>query len=115
LVNTLTGEGIDSALESAKIAAEHLLNMFAAGDLSSKNLKAYDKLLRQRYQNLFVLCNRLRFVYLNSMILNRYVTSAARDRDLMKLFMNIVLENQDVYKGLSPRTILKVVFGYILS
>ena len=115
LVNPVTGEGIDYALESAKIAAEHLLNMFAAGDLSSKNLKAYDKLLRQRYQDLFVLCNRLRFVYLNPLILNRVVTSAARNQDLMKLFMNIVLENQDAYEGLSFRTILKVVFGNILS
>jgi len=115
LVNPVTGEGIDYALESGKIAAEYLLNMFAAGDLSGNNLKAYDKLLRQRYQDLFVLCNRLRFVYLNPLILNRVVTSAARNRDLMKLVMNIVLENQDVYEGLSPRTMLKVVFGNILS
>jgi flavin-dependent dehydrogenase len=111
LVNPVTGEGIDYALESAKIAAEHLLSMFAAGDLSGKHLKAYDQLLRQRYQDLFVLCNRLRFVYGNPLILNRFVTSATRDQDLMKLFMNIVLENQNVYEGLSPRTILKVVFG----
>lgn len=111
LVNPVTGEGIDYALESAKIAAEHLLSMFAAGDLSGKHLKAYDQLLRQRYQDLFVLCNRLRFVYLNPLILNRVVTSAARDQYLMKLFMNIVLENQNVYEGLSPMTILKVVFG----
>ena len=115
LVNPVTGEGIDYALESARIAAEHLLNMFAAGDLSSKNLKVYDRLLRQRYQDLFVLCNRLRFVYLNPLILNRVVTSAARSQDLMKLFMNIVLENQDAYEGLSPRTILKVVFGKMLG
>jgi hypothetical protein len=52
----------------------------------------------------------LRFVYLNPLILNRVVTSAARDQDLIKLFMNIVIENQNVYKGLSPMTILKVVF-----
>lgn len=111
LVNPVTGEGIDYALESAKIAAEHLVSMFAAGDLSGKNLKAYDELLRQRYQDLFVLCNRLRFVYLNPLILNRVVTAAARDQDLLRIFMNIVLENQNVFEGLSPRTILKVVFG----
>lgn len=111
LVNPVTGEGIDYALESAKIAAEHLVHMLATGDLSGKNLKAYDKLLRQRYQDLFVLCNRLRFVYLNPLILNRVVTAAACDQDLMRIFMNIVLENQNVYEGLSPRTILKVVFG----
>ena len=111
LVNPVTGEGIDYALESAKIAAEHLLSMFAAGDLSSKHLKVYDQLLRQRYQDLFVLCNRLRFVYLNPLILNRVVTSAAHNQDLMKLFMNIVLENQNVYEGLAPRTMMKVILG----
>lgn len=115
LVNPVTGEGIDYALESGKIAAEHLVSMFAAGDLSCKNLKAYDQLLRQRYQRLFVLYNRLRFVYLNPLILNRLISSVARSQELMKLFMNIVLENQDVYEGLSPRTISKVVFGNILS
>jgi geranylgeranyl reductase family protein len=111
LVNPVTGEGIDYALESARIAAKHLVHMFAADDLSGKNLKAYDKLLRQRYQDLFVLCNRLRFVYLNPLILNRVVTAAAHEQDLMRIFMNIVLENQNAYEGLSPRTILKVVFG----
>jgi geranylgeranyl reductase family protein len=111
LVNPVTGEGIDYALESAKIAAGHLLSMFAAGDLSDEHLKAYDQSLRQHYQGLFVLCNRLRFVYLNPLILNRVVTSAAHDQDLMRIFMNIVLENHNVYEGLTPRTMLKVVFG----
>ncbi len=111
LVNPVTGEGIDYALESASIAAEHLLSMFASDDLSDERLKAYDLLLRQRYQDLFVLCNRLRFVYLNPLVLNRVVTSAARNQDLMRMFMDIVLENQNVYEGLSPKTMLKVVFG----
>ena len=111
LVNPVTGEGIDYALESAKMAAEQLLSMFAAGDLSGERLKAYDRLLRRRYQDLFVLCNRLRFVYLNPLILNRVVSAAARDQDLMRIFMNIVLENQHVNEGLSTRTMLKVVFG----
>ena len=33
----------------------------------------------------------------------------------MKLFMNIVLENQNVYEGLSPMTILKAVLGVVLQ
>lgn len=110
LVNPVTGEGIDYALESAKLAAEHLLSMFASGDLSGKPLQAYDNVLRQRYQDLFVLCNRLRFVYLNPLVLNRVVTAAAHDQDLLRIFMNIVLENQNAYEGLTPRTLLKVVF-----
>ncbi len=110
LVNPVTGEGIDYALESGKIAAEHIARMLHATDLSRKNFVAYDKQLRQQYQRLFVVCDGLRLVYLNPLILNRAVTSAARNSELMTLYMNIAIENQDIYKGLSPATITKAVF-----
>ena len=29
----------------------------------------------------------------------------------MEMFMNIIIENEDAYEGLSPRTLSKVVFG----
>src|SRR5204863_1191051 len=105
------GEGIDYALESGKMAAEHLIRMFAANDLSIKQLAEYDRLLRERYQRLFVLCDRLRFLYLNPLVLNRAVRSVAQQNDLMEMFMNIIIENEDAYEGLSPRTLSKVVFG----
>jgi menaquinone-9 beta-reductase len=111
LVNPVTGEGIDYALESGKIAAEHLADMFSADNLSLKNLARYDQVLRERYQRLFILCDRLRFLYLNPLFLNRAVLSVARNEDLMTLLMNITIENQDVYQGLSPKTFSKVVFG----
>ncbi|MDQ6642997.1 MAG: geranylgeranyl reductase family protein [Chloroflexota bacterium] len=111
LVNPVTGEGIDYALESGKMAAEHLIHMFAANDLSIKHLAEYDQLLRERYQRLFVLCDRLRFLYLNPLVLNRVVRSVAQQNDLMEMFMNIVIENHNAYEGISARTISKVVFG----
>jgi hypothetical protein len=85
--------------------------MFAANDLSIKHLAEYDRLLRERYQRLFVLCDRLRFLYLNPLVLNRAVRSVAQQNDLMEMFMNIVIENQNVYEGISARTITKAVFG----
>jgi len=113
LVNPVTGEGIDYALESGKIAAAHVSHMFAAGDFSVKQLTAYDTILRQHYQRLFVLCDQLRMLYLNPLILNQVVRAVARDDELMALLMNIAIDNQDAYKGLAPRTIAKVIFGGI--
>ncbi|MBA2286136.1 MAG: geranylgeranyl reductase family protein [Ktedonobacteraceae bacterium] len=111
LVNPVTGEGIDYALESGKMAAEHLLDMFAADDLSLTRLRLYDQHLRQRYQRLFVLCDRLRLLYLNPFFLNRVIKTAASNDELMKLYMNIVIENQDVYAGVAPKTLSKVLLG----
>ena len=73
LVNPVTGEGIDYALESGKLAAEHLTAMFAAGDFSINRLRAYDAQLRAEYQRLFTLCDRLRLLYLNAPVINRAI------------------------------------------
>jgi geranylgeranyl reductase family protein len=110
LVNPVTGEGIDYGMESGKMAAEHLSHMFAIGDFSVKQLAAFDKLLRKRYQQLFVLCDRLRLLYLNHLFVNQVVRAVARSEELMNLFMNIAVENQNVYRGLAPGTIAKVIF-----
>lgn len=110
LVNPVTGEGIDYGLESGKMAAEHLSHMFATGDFSVKQLAAFDKLLRLCYQHLFVLCDRLRLLYLNPLFVNQVVRAVSRSEELMNLFMNIAIENQNVYRGLAPSTIAKVLF-----
>ncbi len=99
-----------SATSAGKMAAEHLSHMFAIGDFSVKQLAAFDKLLRKRYQQLFVLCDRLRLLYLNHLFVNHVVRAVARSEELMNLFMNIAVENQNVYRGLAPGTIAKVIF-----
>lgn len=53
LVNPLTGDGIDFALETGKLAAEHLRQLFERADLSREALSGYDRLLRQQYGALF--------------------------------------------------------------
>jgi menaquinone-9 beta-reductase len=109
LVNPITGEGIDYGMESGKLAAEHLTHMFAIGDFSLKQLAAFDKQLRQRYQSLFVLCDRLRLLYLNPFFVNLVVRAVARNEELMNLFMHIAIENQNPSRGLAPSTIAKVI------
>ncbi|MCW5848602.1 MAG: geranylgeranyl reductase family protein [Anaerolineae bacterium] len=91
LVNPLTGEGIDYALESGHLAASHLLAMFGAGDFSSARHAEYDHLLRARFQRLFVFCNRVRAICLNPPLLNLLVWAANRRPDLKLRLMHIVL------------------------
>lgn len=86
LVNPLTGEGIDYALESGRLAAGHLLAMFESGDFSPARHAEYDQRLRARFQRLFVFCNRVRAVCLNPPLLNLLVTAAGlRPRLKMRL------------------------------
>jgi len=110
LVNPITGEGIDYGMESGKMAAEHLTHMFTIGDFSQKQLAAFDQQLRQRYQRLFELCDRLRLLYLNPLFVNMVVRAIARNENLMDLFMDIAIENQNISRGLAPSTIAKVIF-----
>ena len=110
LVNPVTGEGIDYALESGQLAAHHLAHMFAEGDFSAAHFKEYDAELRKRYQRLFVLCDRLRTLYLNPLVLDQAVKASARNRELMDLFMNVAIDNQDIYASIAPGTLAKVLF-----
>lgn len=59
LVNPLTGDGIDFALESGRMAAAHLRSFFAADDLSTAALAAYDQQLRVRFGRLFRRCAQI--------------------------------------------------------
>ncbi len=111
LVNPLTGEGIDFALESGKLAAVHIAGMFADDDFSPQRLRAYDQVLRQHFQRLFVFLSRIRSLYINPLLVKRFVRMAARVPDLSDLLVNILLGHQDAAAGVSPRTIRQVLLG----
>ncbi len=91
LVNPLTGEGIDYALESGQVAGAHALAMLTAGDFSPARFAAYDAALRARFQRLFVFCNRVRAVCLNPPLLNLLVWAANRRPDLKMRLIHVVL------------------------
>lgn len=89
LVNPLTGEGIDYALESGRLAAEHLIGLLSSGDLSLEKLSAYDQLLRQRFQRLFIACNWIRDLCVNPLLINQMVSAAGRRPDLKLALINL--------------------------
>ena len=109
LVNPLTGDGIDFALESGKIAAEHILNMLRLGDVSHSQLQAYDTILRQHYQNLFRFSERVSRMSLNRRALDWLVPLAASRPKLPEALVNILLGAQPAPERLSFLRIVKGV------
>ncbi len=107
LVNPLTGDGIDYALETGRIAAEHLINLFAVGNFSHAGVEAYDRLLRERYQRLFMFCEQVQRLCLNHRMLNLLIPLAARYPKLPTALVNMVLGGKEIPERLSPLTILK--------
>lgn len=109
LVNPLTGDGIDFALESGKIAAEHIQHMLRLGDVSRTQLQTYDTMLRQRYQNLFRFSGQISKLSLNRRMLNGLVPLAAARPRLPELLVNVLLGAQPAPERLSFLRIVKGV------
>jgi geranylgeranyl reductase family protein len=83
LVNPMTGDGIDFALESGMLAAGRIAACFAAGDFSRAALAPYDTALRARFTALFRLCGLLQRTAVSSALaLNLLTRAAARRPDL---------------------------------
>ena len=94
LVNPLTGDGIDYALESGLIAAEHVLDAFAAGDFSRHRLERYHDQLHARFRRLFRFCIRVRDWYCLPPVLNLLVPVANRYPELRQQLADLVLSSR---------------------
>lgn len=110
LVNPLTGEGIDYALESGGIAADHAAAFLAGEDQSPRGFaaaaSAYERALRRRFERLFAVCRLLRDVSARPALLNRLVRIAGRRDDLTHALVDIVLGNREPRPAASIRAAL---------
>lgn len=112
LVNPITGEGIDYALESGQIAAQHLAEMFQRGDFSSAQHQQYDQKLRAQFQRLFTFSLKARQLCLNEPVLNWLAKSAGPQKRLRRLILNIVMGNQATIDNFSWWQVLKLLWGH---
>jgi flavin-dependent dehydrogenase len=87
LVNPLTGEGIDYALESGLLAAQHILHEAPLAD--------YDAALRGRFEKLFRFCTVVRDWYCLPPVLNALVPLANSRPALRQLLADIVLGERE--------------------
>jgi geranylgeranyl reductase family protein len=91
LVNPLSGDGIDFALESGRLAASQLAQAFAGNDLSKQALVGYDALLREHFQSLFTFCKAIQKLLAWPYLLNWLVATAARYPRLPRALIEVVL------------------------
>jgi menaquinone-9 beta-reductase len=102
LVNPLTGEGIDYALESGQIAAEHVVRGLTS-DVHQIWHTEYDRLLRARFERIFRFSEWIRDWYCKPPVLNLLVPLANRRPELRQLLANIVLGEREP-RGYGPVT-----------
>ncbi len=112
LVNPLTGEGIDYALESGRISARHVAGMFERGDFGVAPHQAYDAELRDHFQSLFEFCMFVRDRLCDkAWLLNALVRVANRREDLRLKLATVVLGGRTIRGKLTARRVLKAVLS----
>lgn len=111
LVNPLTGEGIDYALESGRIAAEHVVQGLISG-VHEAWLSEYNRLLHGRYERIFRFSEWIRDWYCKPALLNVLVPLANRRPELRQLLANIVLGEREP-RGYGPATMAARLAWYL--
>jgi flavin-dependent dehydrogenase len=114
LVNPLTGEGIDYALESGRIAAKHIARVFERDDFSRASIQQYDDELRLHFQSLFEFCMFVRDRLCDkAWLLNFLVRTANKREDLRTRLARVVLGSEAVTGkltfGRAMKTLLRKV------
>lgn len=108
LVNPLTGEGIDYALESGRIAAQHAAAMLAQSDFSEARRNAYDADLRTHFQSLFEFCIFVRdHLCDKAWLLNALVVIANQRADLRLRLAEVVLGGRAIRGRLTAQRVLR--------
>jgi geranylgeranyl reductase family protein len=111
LVNPLTGEGIDYALESGRMAAQHLAGMFEHDDFSAQRHQAYDAALREHFAPLFEFCIKVRQWCLRPFVLNALVSVANRRDDLRSRLVSVVLGGAPVKGKLTAGRVARALLN----
>jgi geranylgeranyl reductase family protein len=111
LVSPLTGEGIDFALESGKLAAEFLAGLFARADFSKQSLSAYDRLLRANFHSFFRALGYLRHVYVNPLLMDRVFKVCEKVPEVKEIFVSVLLSQESPTRMLHPRFLRQVLLG----
>jgi geranylgeranyl reductase family protein len=104
LVNPVTGEGIDLALESAEMAADAISAALAAGDTTARGLRAYERALHARYAGFFRGVRLLLRLATGPRALNVLIRQAQHRPRLARTIAGINLGVTSPWQAFSPRT-----------
>ena len=111
MVNPLTGEGIDYALESAEVAAEVLTAALKDDSPPAQTEPRYTAAMRARFQKAFLTICQVRDFYFKPWLLNRAGRAARRHLDFRTTLVNVCLGNVDPGQGISPKMIWQIMRG----
>jgi flavin-dependent dehydrogenase len=103
LVNPITGEGIDLAMESGALAAEFASAALRDDDASGRMLRRYERELRRRYAGYFRDARLLQRVILRPWLVNRLIRQGRRHRDLAVTIATVALGVASPWLFATPR------------
>ena len=109
LVNPLTGEGIDYALESAEVAAEALAVARRANASPAQLAQDYTAAMRRRFLRAFVSITHVRDVYFKPWLFAKVARAAQRYDDFLEMFVQVCLGNLSPEQGLTPGRLWQIV------
>ena len=106
LVNPVTGEGIDYALESGQIAAEVIAEVLMAGQpWTPAAFRKYVRRVNERFHKLFVLATWTRRLYFNQPVLNRLFRRGSGNQSGIETLISLSSSNARPALLFSPRMI----------
>ena len=110
LVNPVTGEGIDFALESGEIAARAAGEALRRGDVSLRGLRAYERALRRSFRPWFAAIRRVQPRVMQQRRLSALIAKSRRQPRLGRTVVSIIMGTASPWLAFSPLT-----WWYILS
>ncbi|HET9908611.1 MAG TPA: hypothetical protein VFQ23_18325, partial [Anaerolineales bacterium] len=108
LVNPVSGEGIDYALESAQLAANAILNNWKTGLPSSSIQKTYRKALSKTFQTQFMVTRLMQKLYFREGTWPTLLRNASKRPTLRKAMIEACFGVGNPFGVFSPRTLMDI-------
>ncbi|MCC7072050.1 MAG: NAD(P)/FAD-dependent oxidoreductase [Deltaproteobacteria bacterium] len=107
-INPLTGEGIEFALESGKLAAETLVDAEGAGGFSRAHLAPYERRCSERFTHAFRQNGKLQRVFEHPRLIDNLMRSANRSQRVLDDLASVLLGEAP---RVGPRLVAAVALG----
>ena len=109
LVNPITGEGIDYALESAQLVAEAILDEWNNRFDSSAIQKDYRSALNRKFRSLFMLGHLTQRAYLRDGVIHKVLRRIQQSPYLQQLILDACYGEANPISAFTPRTLVEIL------
>jgi flavin-dependent dehydrogenase len=111
LVNPLTGEGIDTALESAETGATVLIEALRSNCTEHEIERRITRALRGQFLRPFLRISHFRDIYVHGWVLNRVARACLRSDEFRSLMVEVCLGNMDPGQSLAPKRLAQLALA----